>query len=224
DLFHAAILGDAEHVLKALKNDPSIVALRDENGWSVADYAFRSGLGKDDPKAAEALRAIALELIEAGADTTGALDQAVYKNDFPLVEILLAKGARIQDGDTLNHAACDGSFAALDLVAKAGVDLNLTAGTEHHGGYTPFGCTLTLRSLKGAQWFLDQGIDPNYVGGPNGESSLHVAVRSGAAVPLIQLLLDRGADPSVRDGSGMTPLQAAEAKGNKKVVDFLKGI
>ena len=98
------------------------------------------------------------------------------------------------------------------------------AGTEHHGGYVPFGCTLTMRSLRGARWFLDQGVDPNFVGGDAGESSLHVAVRSGGGPELLQLLVDRGADPNARDAAGVTPLAAARARSHRTAVEFLSGI
>ena len=130
----------------------------------------------------------------------------------------------VVDGDTLNHAACDGAHDALNVLLRYGTDLNMTAGTEHHGGYTPFGCTLTMRSVQGARWFLDQGIDPDFVGGKSGESSLHVAVRSGAGPPLLKLLVDRGADPNARDAAGMTPLAAARAKSQKSAIEFLMGI
>ena len=81
-----------------------------------------------------------------------------------------------------------------------------------------------MRSVRGARSFLDQGVDPNHVGGKDSESSLHVAVRSGAGPPLLQLLVDRGADPNARDGAGLTPLAAARSKAHKSAVEFLTGI
>jgi ankyrin repeat protein len=95
-----------------------------------------------------------------------------------MVEMLLRYGAKLQNGDTLNHLACDGHFKLLDLLVGNGADFEDTRGTEHHGGYLPFGCTLTMRSLKGATWFLDHGADPNKVGGSRRETGLHVAVRN----------------------------------------------
>lgn len=112
----------------------------------------------------------------------------------------------------------------LEVLARHGIDLNKTEGTEHHGGYVPFGCTLTMRGVRGAEWFLDQGVDPNFVGGKDGESSLHVAVRSGAGAQLLKLLVDRGADPNARDNAGLTPLAAARSKAQKSAVEFLTEI
>lgn len=215
DIFHAAALGEVERVKDLVASNPSLATGRDENGMNALDYASRS-------KAGDARDVVRL-LVEAGADPSNALDGVVYRNDVELTALFLSKGAAIQDGDTLNHAACEGAHDTLELLVKAGVDLNKTEGTEHHGGYTPFGCTLTMRNLRGATWFLDQGIDPNFVGGPAGESSLHVAVRSGGGPPLLQLLLDRGADAKALDGAGKTPLTAAREKGNQKAVEFLEG-
>jgi ankyrin repeat protein len=224
DLFTAAVLGNLKRVRALLDADPALARATDANGWSAFRYTTQSRLGADDPATAEALAEIATLLVERGADVAGCLDSAVYLNNVKLVRLLLARGATIQDGDTLNHAACDGAHAALDLVVKHGTDLNKTEGTEHHGGYIPYGCTLTMRSLQGAQWFLDQGVDPDYVGGPAGESALHVAVRSGAAPPLLKLLLDRGASLNPRDSAGLTPLVAARAKGQKSAIAFLEGV
>ena len=163
-------------------------------------------------------------MLERGAELEGCLDVVVYRNNAALARLFLSHGAALSDGDTLNHAACDGAHEALEVLAAHGVDLNLTRGTEHHGGYTPYGCSLTLRSVRGARWFLDHGIDPNYVGGPDGESSMHVAVRNGAGPELLKLLVERGADASARNGSNETPLALARAKGQKSAVEYLSSI
>ncbi len=215
DVYHVAALGDVERVKIFVATDSSLATSRDENGMNALDYASRS-------KCIGAREVVRL-LVEAGADPSNALDGVVYRNDVELTALFLSKGATIQDGDTLNHAACEGAHATLDLLVKAGVDLNKTEGTEHHGGYTPFGCTLTMRNIRGATWFLDHWVDPNFVGGSSGESSLHVAVRSGGGPPLLKLLLDRGADAKALDGAGKTPLVAAREKGNHKAVKFLEG-
>jgi cytohesin len=224
DIFHSAVLGDSARVQSLLEGDPNLASQQDDNGWSALDYACRSRVGDGNPALEEELRDIVRQLVAAGADVSRALDNVVYRNDVALTDLFLKSGAKIQDGDTLNHAACEGKHEALALVVRAGTDLNETCGTEHHGGYTPFGCTLTMRSLVGARWFLDQGVDPNYVGGPAGESSLHVAVRSRAGVPLLKLLVDAGADPKAKDQAGVTPLDTAKERGDEKAIQFLSSL
>lgn len=224
DLYTAALVGDVARVEALLAQVPGAARVKADNGWSVLRYCCQSRLGDGDPATADALLRIARLVLEHGASLDGCLDAVVYGNNVPMTELLLERGGVIQDGDTLNHAACDGAYDALNLLARHGTDLNKTEGTEHHGGYVPFGCTLTCRSVRGAQWFLDQGVDPNYVGGKDGESSLHVAVRSGASPQLLKLLLDRGADLNAQDSAGLTPLAAARAKAHKSAIEFLTGI
>ncbi len=224
DLFTAAVLGDRARVEELLQRDRALAQSLDQNGWSALRYCCYSRLGHDDPGTAEALRAIAQLLLDRDAPMGGCLEPAVLLNNVALTGLLLQRGAALRDGDILNHAACDGAHDALQLLVQHGTDLNLTRGTEHHGGYTPFGCTLTMRSLQGARWFLDHGLDPNHVGGEKGERSLHVAVRSGAGPALLKLLVDRGADPNARDADGLTPLAAARAGERKSAIEFLTGL
>ena len=53
-----------------------------------------------------------------------------------------------------------------------------------------------------------------------GETALHVAVNSGAGVPLVRLV-ERGVDVDRRDDAGQTALDVARAKKRTKLIDFL---
>jgi len=56
-----------------------------------------------------------------------------------------------------------------------------------------------------------------------GETALHLACLNDDQVAVVRLLLERGADPSIIDQAGLTPLMKAAGKGNIRVVDvFLK--
>ena len=139
-----------------------------------------------------------------------------------MVQLLLESGGRLGDDDTVNHLACDGQFAVLDsLLRHDALDMNGTRGTGHHGGYNPLGCAVNMRSLRGVTWFLDHGCDPNNVHSTSGETALHVAVNSGAGVPLVRLLAERGVNVQQRDTAGHTALDLAHAKGKTKLVQFL---
>ena len=96
--------------------------------------------------------------------------------------LLLERGGRLGDDDTVNHLACDGQVDVRPgscCCATMPSTCNGTRGTEHHGGYNPLGCAVNMRSLKGVTWFLDRGCDPNEVQSKSGETALHVAVNSG---------------------------------------------
>ena len=101
--------------------------------------------------------------------------------------------------------------------------MNGTRGTDHHGGYNPLGCAVNMRSLKGVTWFLDHGCDPDEVQSKSGETALHVAVNSGAGVPLVRLLVERGVSLDRCDADGRTALDLARAKRKTKLVEFLQG-
>jgi hypothetical protein len=221
-IFDAAVAGDAGRIRELLAAEPGLAGAVDGNGWTPLRYVTQSRLGASDPAADAALAEIGCLLLAAGASPDGALDAAVYGNSVALTSLLLEHGAKITDGDTLNHAACDGAHEALELVYRAGTDLQLTDGTEHHGGYTPYGCTLTCRSVRGARWFLDHGVDVDHVGGEKGELAMHVAVRSGAGPDLLKLLISRGANVSAAEGEGLTPLQIARERGQKSAVAVLE--
>jgi ankyrin repeat protein len=225
DLFTAAILGDAERVSALLKQDPAGAQRKDENGWTALRYCAESHVDEGDERVTASLLAIAEELLRNGADPRPGLGPTLGTNRPAMAEMLLQAGAKVDDGDSLVHAAEAGNFAVLDLLVRYGADLHCTRGTEHHGGYTPLGCLMTIRSAKGASWFLQQpGIDPNHVGGDKGETALHVAARYGCAPDTLKLLVDHGVNVNARDKDGQTALAVARAAGKTKAAQFLEGI
>jgi ankyrin repeat protein len=223
DLYTAAVLGDAERVTGLLAKEPALARRPDENGWPALQYCASSRVDAGDPERQAALLEIARELLKHGADPNPALGPAMMTNKPEIAELLLDHGATVQDGDSLVHTAEGGNFAVLDLLARRGADLQCTVGTEHHGGYTPLGCLMTIRSARGARWFLKQGIDPNHVGGERGETALHVAVRYGCAPETLRLLLDHGVDLNARDRDGQTALALALTGNKTKAAEFLRG-
>ena len=230
DIFHAAVLGDAARVNALLKEAPSLAMAHHEGtkiwtsdkGWTPLTYCVSSRVGNDSEENRSALAEIAQNLIDHGADLTGCVDQAIYSNNLEVFETLLKAGGACTDDDTLNHAACDGHFDALELILKYGGKLDGTRGTDHHGGYTPLGCAVSCRSIQGTQWFLEKGQDPNHIKSKEGENCLHVAVHFGASDKMLQLLLDQGAKINQKDKQGRTPLARAHEKKHKKAIAFLE--
>ena len=230
DIFHAAVLGDAERVNALLKADPSLAKAHhegtklwtDDDGWTPLNYCVRSHVGKDSEETSKGLVQIARTLIDHGADMGGCVDQAIYSNNMEVFEMLLKAGGTCAAADTINHAACDGQFDALEMLLAYGGKLDGTRGTEHHGGYTPLGCAVSCRSIRGAKWLLEKGQDPNTIKSKDGENCLHVAVHFGASDKMLQLLLDRGAKINQKDKQGRTPLARAHEKDHTKAIAFLE--
>jgi ankyrin repeat protein len=65
------------------------------------------------------------------------------------------------------------------------------------------------------RYLLDQGANVDATS-PNGTTALMMAAREHHP-DIGNLLLDRGADPNVRNGAGMTALRYAEAGNEDKV-------
>ena len=232
DIFHASVLGEEARVNALLKKDPSLAtahsrrarvwASDSDKGWTALTYCVSSRLGREDEEKRKGLVRIARTLLDHGADVSGCLDLAIYTGNLQMVETLLEAGGTLGDDDNLNHAACDGQFEALNLLLESGIRMDGTRGTEHHGGYTPLGCAVSSRSLRGAKWFLENGQDPNRIKSKDGENCLHVAVHYGAGDKMLQLLLDHGARIDQEDSQGRTPLARAREKGHKKAIAFLE--
>lgn len=221
DLYTACAIADHRRTARILAASPAAAAQADaesrDGAWLPLHYCARGKAGSDRDRLTTAE-----VLLEHGADPASALDQACWADNAPMADLLLERGARLGDDDTPNHLACDGQFAILESLLRHGaIDMNGTRGTEHHGGYNPLGCAVTMRSLQGVTWFLDHGCDPNHVMSARGETALHVAVSRGAGVPLVRLLVERGVDVERRNADGQTALDLARAKKRTKLVDFL---
>ena len=221
DPYTAAVLARPADLAAILAAAPDAATRRDadsrDGSWLPLQYCARSLAGTEQERVATAAL-----LLDHGADPSSALDYACWADNAGIVALLLDRGARLSDDDTVNHLACDGQVAVLDVLLRHdAVDMNGTRNTEHHGGYNPLGCAVNMRSLRGVTWFLDHGCDPNHVQSKNGETALHVAVNSGAGVPLVRLLVDRGVNVDQRDAAGHTALDLARAKGKAKLEAFL---
>jgi ankyrin repeat protein len=54
-----------------------------------------------------------------------------------------------------------------------------------------------------------------------GNTALQFAAMSGHT-EIVELLLENGADKSLKDNRGMTALQQAEMKGDREIIELLK--
>lgn len=82
-----------------------------------------------------------------------------------------------------------------------------------------YGAILELGDLRQVRQWLDEGLDPNFVADRIG-TGLMVAAWSGN-IPLMELLVSRGADIHRGNGFGETALMHAAWKGNPDAVRWL---
>jgi ankyrin repeat protein len=144
------------------------------------------------------------------------LTQAAARNDVAAIRRLLADGHLADEGGdswtALIWAARSGSIEAITLLLDSGADLNRPGPTGDNWDATPLQHAILQRQTAAARLLLDRGADPNRSAGPKMLSPLLLA--AGDTDPtILRLLLAHGADPTVEDDDGVTPLSRAVSAG-----------
>ena len=124
-----------------------------------------------------------------------------------IAKVLLARGSHldVQDGD-----GCTPLYTALDEDELEVADFLLGQGADPDIGNKDIGDKNTLlawasswRELDHVELLIAHGANPN-VCGKSGMFPLHMAARSGGK-QIIEALLEAGADPCLREPSGLLP-------------------
>jgi len=158
-------------------------------------------------------------LLAAGACDQGPktpLTQAAARNDVAALRQLLDDGhAADEGGDSwtaLIWASRSGSIDAINLLLDSGADVNLPGSTGDNWDATPLQHAILQRQPAAVRLLLDRGADLNRGGGLGSLAPLVLA--AGDTDPaILQLLLAHGADPTVEDENGATPLSRAVSAG-----------
>lgn len=143
---------------------------------------------------------------------------AARENSANVFELLLqTKGvnldARSRNGDTaLMLAAYNGNIAGVRALLDKGAEPNQTGWTALH-----YAATVGRNDI--VQLLLDRSayIDAE---SPNQTTPIMMAARGGHILT-VKLLLDEGADLTLKNGAGMTALDFAKAGGFKDIVEGL---
>uniref|UniRef100_UPI00109BD049 ankyrin repeat domain-containing protein n=1 Tax=Microbacterium sp. K35 TaxID=2305440 RepID=UPI00109BD049 len=171
--------------------------------------------------------------LDAGADIEArgeggmtALVAATKANHVEAARALISAGADVNAKDDIQdsaylYAGARGHDEILRLTLDNGADLT---STNRFGG-----TALIPASERGlldtVQILLDAGVDPDHVNNL-GWTALHEAIvlgdGSGRYVAVVRALLDGGADPTIRDGDGVLPLDLATARGFQDIADELR--
>jgi hypothetical protein len=227
----ALVLGDSAAVEERLRNHPDL-ALRTggPQNWEPLLYVCHTSMHKDSPTRVDGLVAIARRLCELGANPNGeyhwnwhpelprtVLWAAVCAiGHLPLAEVLLEAGANPTDGVTGHIAGGGGNVEALELLRRHGLNVDGIPG-----GVPPLVYMMSWAdNAAGPRWLLDHGADANLAWGDAGEAPLHVAARRWD-VPMVEQLVEHGADVSRRRADGATPHTLAELSGNPEIAVWL---
>ena len=158
-------------------------------------------------------------LLAAGACAQGLetpMAHAAVRNDVAALAQLLADGHQADeraDGWTaLIWASRSGSIEAIKLLLDSGADVNLPGSTGDDWDATPLQHAILQRQPAAVRLLLDRGADLNKGAGAGSLAPLFLA--AGDTDPaILKLLLAHGADPTVEDENGATPLSRAVSAG-----------
>ncbi len=105
---------------------------------------------------------------------------------------------------TLIVAARNGDVLQIRALAARGTDLNEPAGVN---GWTPLEHAIHKNQIGSVQALLDAGADPNAAS--RGRMTPLIMAAGYGYMPIVELLLHRGANPQLQDGKGNNVLDAA---------------
>ncbi|TMC76366.1 MAG: ankyrin repeat domain-containing protein [Chloroflexi bacterium] len=214
DLFTAIKGGDTEAVERLLDRDHDLVEARDESGLSPVLAALYRG--KNDIATAILRRRPKLTVFEAAA----AGDLARVRD---LIERERAQANAVSP-DGYSPLGLAAFFRRSDVAAyllDRGAD---PRAASRQGGFTPLHSAVATDAAPTdpqlVRKLLDAGADPN-AKSASGGTPLHTAAFTGDGA-ILDLLLARGADASIKNAQGKTAADIARERGHPGMARVLE--
>jgi ankyrin repeat protein len=207
---------------------------RDKWGRSVLQLASASG----DITIVSSLLGAGVDIDtpgDRGMEDT-ALNMAVRKRQFPMVDFLILHGADTDAGQRLNpiqNAVVANDLEMVRFLLERGVDpdgrtdggmtallyLPGRAGLDMARLLVQAGGDVNAVMVSGDSVLLDAGAEPDLL------DSMGIGALASAcetdSLALVRLLVERGADLEQRDYAGQTPLAYAVGQGRREIASFL---
>ena len=198
------ILIDAGADIDARTTEP---AMGDHTPWAgpymVPKFVFR---------ACKPMRMLLLEYrLKKGPLKEWALKNAGWTDKHSLSDKTMLKGFWDVLDYTFSDRASSGDLDEIRAAIAAGADID----TNYRSAGTPLSQAAYFHKVAAVRLLLELGANPNRQmsrNGQDGQTALHKAAKSGLqpeAQEVAQLLLDHGADMTIKDNKGLTPLDVA---------------
>lgn len=211
----AAVLGEVEAARQMLAADrAAAMAIDDDRGWPPLLYACYSRWHRADPSRAPQLAEVARLLLEAGASPNtnngarngyrSALTGSVEVDNPEVTKVLLEAGANPDDRETIGWAAFSGYHRCLELLLAHGARVAGTWAID--GAVGADDAEVVSRLLAKLPTSTGQAARK--------ATELLPDAAAEASLPVVEALLDAGADPGVTDDDGVSALRRAVRSGN----------
>jgi hypothetical protein len=155
------------------------------------------------------------------------LIEAIDRNDVELVKLLLKKGANPNRLDSLGysplwHAVSNNRKDIAKELIKQGADVNykFKSGSGEQIPVAKYLFNMNYYDI--IPLIIKKGFNVNSVIDPLGNTVLHNLVKKSENIPIIQILVDNGANININDRDGETPLDVAIAINDQPMIKFLK--
>jgi uncharacterized protein len=217
DIFKAIGDGNIDAIKELLNRDRSLADAKNESGVSALMFSLYVGRKEIADQLLTARSAV--DIFEAAAlGDEKALRKQIDQNRSQI-------SSYSADGFTPLHLACFfGRISTGKILVDAGADLN--ANSKNGANLRPINSAAACRDLDAAY----QMVSALLSGGADisakqngGFTALHSAAANGN-VPLVKLLIERGADPHVLSDDKKTPLQFAQERNRTEIVELLSSI
>ena len=173
-------------------------------------------------------RIVLLATVLATAAWSGAPDEALVDaaraGDLEEVRALLAQGVDAStakgDGMTALHWAAERGHTVMaeELIAAGAA---VATGTRV-GGYTPLHLAARGGHAEVVRALLDAGTEVDVVTTSSRVTALHLAAAALGGADAVRVLLERGADPTIRANDGWTAGEAARMAGHMDIANTLE--
>jgi uncharacterized protein len=150
--------------------------------------------------------------------------QAVYRRDMAALRKLSTADANLRDQDgftPLMHAvlAQDADPAIVTVLIDRGADVN---AADSHQGYTALHFAARDQNAALVRTLLGAGAEPDPVDVFGDTPLWRSVMNSSGDLATTKLLVEHGADPNVRNRSGISPLSLARDTGQDDIVKLLE--